>query len=191
VSEADAEHQGAAGEKQGVIMVCMTTARLRAPHIPCKREHCQTCGAEVWVDATVRHDACICTDCALAQGEKIQFSPHPGVEATLRRHGMSQAEIERAAHRARRFLRGARRQGGSRSERRPRMLRHVAGGLEGPLGTLTSVVLVCLMFLGLFYGLYRMLEPAAAPLPFIGDVWLVGAWAVLLGIVSAAAYYRR
>jgi hypothetical protein len=65
----------------------------------------------VWVDATVRQDGCICMDCALAQADKIEFSPHPDVEATLRRHGMSDADIERASDYAEGILRGPRREG--------------------------------------------------------------------------------
>lgn len=100
-----------AAEKDQIIMVCMTTTRLRVPPVPCKREKCQTCDAEVWVDSTVRHDACLCMDCALAQAEKIAFSPHPDTKATLRRHGMTDAQIERAAEYAEAILGGPRREG--------------------------------------------------------------------------------
>jgi len=98
-------------EKQEIILVCMTTVRLRVPAIPCNRENCQACGVDVWVDATIHHDGCICMDCALAQAKKIEFSPHPDVEATLRRHGLSDADIERASEYAQRILRGPRREG--------------------------------------------------------------------------------
>jgi len=98
------------GEEE-IILVCMTTTRLRVPPIPCNRENCQTCGVDVWVDATVRHDACLCMDCALAQAEKIEFSPHPDVKATMRRHGMTDAQIERASEYAQGLLRGPRTEG--------------------------------------------------------------------------------
>jgi len=98
-------------EKPEILMVCRTVARLPVPYCPCNRERCQSCGAEVWVDATVHHDACICIDCALAQAKKIEFSPHPDVEATLRRHGLSDADIERASEYAQGILGGPRREG--------------------------------------------------------------------------------
>lgn len=98
-------------EKPKMILLCMTTTRLPVPPIPANKEKCQSCGAEVWVDATVRHDGCVCMDCALAQAERIEFSPHADVAATLRRHGMTDAEIERSAEYAEAMLRGPRREG--------------------------------------------------------------------------------
>jgi hypothetical protein len=98
-------------EKQEIIIVGMTTARLRVPPVPSNRENCLDCGAEVWVDVTVRHDGCLCIECALPQAEKIDFAPLADVAATLRRHGMTDAEIERASEYAEAMLRGPRREG--------------------------------------------------------------------------------
>jgi len=98
-------------DDQKIIMVCYTTTRLRVPAIPCNRERCQACGAEVWVDATMRHDGCLCMESALREPEKLDFTPHPDVEATLRRYGMSDADIKRASEYGERILRGPRREG--------------------------------------------------------------------------------
>jgi hypothetical protein len=94
-----------------MILICLTTVQLRRPLIPCDRERCEECGVEVWVDATVKHDGCLCTACALGQADLIECSPHPDVLATLRRFGMSESEIERVVEFARRVLKGPRPQG--------------------------------------------------------------------------------
>jgi len=94
-----------------IILICMTTRQLRRPPIPSDLEQCGQCGVEVWVDATVRHDACLCMACALKHAELIDWTPHPDVAATLRRFGMSDAEIERVSEFARQTLKGRRLQG--------------------------------------------------------------------------------
>lgn len=80
-----------------IILICMTTRQLRRPLIPCELEQCEQCGVDVWVDATVKHDACLCMPCALKHPELIECIIHPDVAATLRRFGMSDAEIERVS----------------------------------------------------------------------------------------------
>jgi len=86
-------------------MLCVPTAQMATPPVQCNREKCSICGVEVWVDAAVLHDDCVCTGCVGHLGIS-EIEVREETRETLHALGWNDAEINACAAAMQRGLKG-------------------------------------------------------------------------------------